>query len=783
MTQPTQNQMSENEIKEIVKNVLNLLQQPPVSTPITPPKISPAAPQPAEMITSTHQRISEFLPLSDINVPKPWAPETYKIRLLDRDYAFVGLKQLLGYADISKSGDRVAGLAAPNDATREAARTVLSDITLQHIYDNPLMDNNGNVDSVMRVNYAIDHTVFKEICQLTVGDLKDTLLRSNAQQIRRIGQGLTGVMAAAVTKLLDVHEMIFLAKKLKVGAGAKARTMLGLPGTLSSRLQPNHPTDNLNGVTMLTYIGLSMGTGDAMIGLNPANDTVESISGILHHLDRLRRETGAPTQICVLSHIKTQLQCLEGGAPVEIMFQSLAGTDATLIEEFDVTIDLLDQAYLTMKAKGPIKDAENFMYFETGQGSEVSYDKHNGIDMTTTEALCYGLARRYKPFMVNNVTGFIGPETHLDNFEMIYANLQDHFMGKLLGLPMGMAPCFTLHSQVTTEGQQMATALLASAGCNYYMDVYLNTDRMLAYFDTSGHDDQTLREIYGLRPAPEYLRWAISRGIFTEDEHGQVSRGPNWGNPRIFCQSDSELQRLSESIPASYGLDNAGPRQANKVSRLVKANQAIAREAIYADLREKELGGITLRVLPTGAADKQTHLGNPDLGSHLSDAILKQLSPENKDVQIVISDGLSAEAIHHNIPELLPVLMDGLAARQLNAGQPILAPLGRVKLAESVASALHSKVTLLLIGERPGGDALASRSMSAYIVYRLADPATQKAAINFSGNSDIQFETTVISNIYAGGLPALEAGGVIIEKILEMLKFKAAGNRLEQLRQ
>ncbi len=764
------NSMSEKEIQDIVKSVLSALQQPDtVATNHTA--------QPPSIV------VDGLCPFNDITVPSPRAPETYTIRLLDRDYSFTGLKQLLGYADISKAGDRVAHLAAPNEATREAARSALSDITLQHIYDHPLTDNHGKVDSVMRVNYEIDHAVFAEISHLTVGMLKDTLMAANAQMVRRIGRGLTGVMVAALTKLLDVHEMIFLARKLKVGANAKARTMLGLPGTLSSRLQPNHPTDNINGVTMLVYTGLSMGTGDAMLGLNPANDTVDSITALLVHLDRLRRETGAPTQICVLSHIKTQLQCLEAGAPVEIMFQSLAGTDATLTEEFDVTIDLLDRAYAVMKEKGPIQDAENFMYFETGQGSEVSYDKHNGIDMATTEALCYGLARRYKPFMVNNVTGFIGPETHLDNFEMIYSNLQDHLMGKLMGLPMGMAPCFTLHSQVTTEGQQMATELLTAAGCNFYMDVYLNTDRMLAYFDTSGHDDQTLREIHGLKPAPEYLRWAISRGIFIQDENGEVSRGPNWGNPRIFCQSDSEFQRLTESLPASYGYDNAGPRPTNKVARIVKANQAIAREAIYADLREKDLGGITLRVLPTAAPDKHTHLGNPELGSRLSDEVLKKLSAENKDVQIVISDGLSAEAIHHNIPELLPVLTDGLAARQLSTGQPILAPLGRVKLAESIAEALHAKVIILLIGERPGGDALASRSMSAYLAYRINDESTRQAAITFSGNSDIAFENTVISNIYAGGLPALEAGGVIIEKVLEILKFKAAGNRLEKLRQ
>ena len=713
---------------------------------------------------------------------RPDAP--YRIVLLDRTFAFANLKHVLGAADISKAGDRKAGLAANNEIEREAARTVLSSLTLQHFFDNPLTNIYGKIDSVMTVNYDINHAVFVTISSLTLGALKDELLKSNGIRIREVGSALTGVMVAALTKLLDVHELIFIAKKLKNGASAKARTVVGLPGTLSSRLQPNHPTDNLSGITMLLYTGLSMGSGDAILGLNPAIDNVANISATLQHLDKIRKETGAPTQICVLSHIKTQLECLKSGAPVEIMFQSLAGTERTLTDEFDVTVELLDHAYNTMQTSGPLKNiAENFMYFETGQGSELTYNKHDGMDMTTTEALCYGLARRYSPFMVNNVTGFIGPETHLDNFEMMFSNLQDHFMGKLMGLAMGMAPCYTLHSQVTLEGQQMATELLTAAGANFFMDVYLGADRMLAYFDTSGHDDQTLRETYNLRPAPEYLAWAISRGIFAEDAEGNITRGENWGKPEIFCSSKSEFQRLQESAPAIYGFDNAGTRPSNKVSRLIKANQAIGREAIYADLRPAELGNIQLRELHTNAHTKAEHLNDAELGATLEHNILANLKPENMDVQIVISDGLSAEAIHHNIPDLLPVLLDGLNSRKLKIGQPILAPYGRVKLAESISEALQAQLVVTLIGERPGGDALASRSMSAYFAYRLNDKATQKSAATFSGNTHIKYEYSVLSNIYSGGLPSIEAGSVIAEKVLEILQFKAAGNRLESMLQ
>ena len=722
--------------------------------------------------------------LSKIKLPKVQASCTYQVTLHGRNFTFRDLKHVLGAADISKAGDRNAKLAADDEVMREATRAILSDLTLQHLFDNPLTNNKNEIDSVMRVNYDIDHKVFAEISHLTLGELKDHLLQITGARMAVIGATLTGVMVAALTKLLDTHELIFLAKKLKGITVTKARTTIGSQGTLSSRLQPNHPTDDLNGMSFLVYTGLSMGSGDAIIGLNPAIDTVANIGACLRHLDKLRRETGAPTQICVLSHIKTQLACLDEGAPVEVIFQSLAGTESTLTDEFDVTVDLLDSAYNTMQTRGALKDtADNFMYFETGQGSEYSYNKHDGMDMTTTEALCYGLARRYSPLMVNNVTGFIGPETHYDNHEMIFSNLQDHFMGKLMGLPMGMAPCYTLHSQVTIEGQQMATQLLTAAGANFFMDVYLGTDRMLAYFDTSGNDDQTLRETQGLKPAPEYLAWALQRGIFAEDAEGNITRGANWGKPEIFCESEATLQRLKEAVPAYYGGKNAGPRPANNVSRSLKANQAIGREAIYADLRLKEIGDIEFRTLHTAAKNKLAHLSNPELGSKLSSQQklgVKKLGAENNDVQIVVSDGLSAEAVHHNIPDLLPVLLDGLNSRALKIGQPILAPLGRVKLAESINDVLQNKLTILLIGERPGGDALASRSLSAYFAYML-DEKTQKTAAQFSGNASIQYEYSVISNIYAGGLLPIEAGSVIAEKAFDILQHKAAGNRLESM--
>jgi ethanolamine ammonia-lyase large subunit len=726
--------------------------------------------------------MKRLTPLSEIAVPPPRPDETYATRIVDRTISFTGLKALLGAADVAKAGDRLAGLAACDEVEREAARAILSELTLQHLYDHPLVDDRGRVDSVMRVNYDIDLEAFANIADMSLGELKDHLLRSDGDEVARIGAALTGVMAAALAKLVDVHELILVARKVR--PTGTARTTVGLPGTLSSRLQPNHPTDDLDGVTLLVYAGLSFGAGDCLIGLNPAIDTADNISGLLHHLDRLRQQTGAPTQICVLSHVKTQLACLERGAPVELMFQSVAGTERTLTEEFDVTVELLDHAYRAMAERGPLRDVgRQWMYFETGQGSELTYNKHNRVDMTTCEALCYGLARRWDPFIVNNVTGFIGPETHRDNFEVIIANLQDHFMGKLLGLPMGMDPCYTLHSEITIEGQQMATQLLAAAGANYLVNVHLSIDRMLAYFDTSEHDQETLREIHGLTPAPQYLEWAIEQGVFARDDDGGVVRGPSWGNPRAFCSSDAEFNQLLEKLPAAYGFDVAGSRPANPISRAMRANLAVAREAIHAELDQALLGNIAFRRLASEAHSRDDHLADPDIGARLAPAALGRLGLEDADVQIVVSDGLNADAVHHNVPELLPVLLDGLASRSLKVGQPILLPYGRVKVAEAVGDALEPQLVINLIGERPGGDARASRSMSAYLAYRLPDEKVRQQAAAFSGHPDIRYEYTVVSNIYDGGLPPVEAGSAIAEHAISILEHRAAGNRLASLAQ
>ena len=721
-----------------------------------------------------------FTAVHDIEVPEPPPAEVYSYRVLDKEFSFVGLKKLLGAADISKAGDRNTDLAPKNDMVRETARTILSSLTLQHIFDRPLTDEDGRVDTVMRAGYDIDPSVFESISAMTLGGLKNHLLRSSGTEIKRIGRGLTPVMVSALVKLMDVHELIFIPRK--VTTPTRARTLIGVPGSLSFRIQPNHPQDSLDAISLMVYTDLAFGMGDCLIGINPAEGSIDTVTSLITHLDKLRRETGAPTQICVLGHVKAQLAALERGAPVEILFQSFAGTERTLTEEFDVTVSYMDQAYKTMAEIGPLKDvAQQFMYIETGQGSEMTYRKHNGMDMTTCEALCYGLCRRYDPFMVNSATGFIGPETHLNDFELMVSNLQDNFMGKLLGLPMGVSPSYTLHADSHLEGQQMAAQVTAAAGANFFMDVYLGTDRMLAHFVNSGHDDQTLREVHGRIPAPEFLEWAKEKGIFIQSPDGCVHRGPQWGNVRLFCPSDAEFQRLKESLPSAPGFESAGPRPINEIQRHLLLNQSVGREAVHSRLREEELGDIDFRLVSTTAQSRKDHLMRPDLGALLSEQSRQTLTPENKDVQVIITDGLSAEAIHHNIHNMLAVLEDGLRSRNHTIGQHILVHYGRVKLAEAIGDAVACKLAIVLIGERPGGNALASRSMSAYLAYRLNDATVLQKAVEYSGSQGIRYEYTLISNIYAGGLPALEAGSVVAEKAIQILIHKAAGNRLEEI--
>jgi ethanolamine ammonia-lyase large subunit len=443
-----------------------------------------------------------------------------RARLHQETFTFGTVREVLAKASESKSGDHYLGIAAGSNLERIAARYVLSELPLEVLRANPTIPYEE--DEVTRViEDGLDDEVFAEIRGWTVGELRDRLLGHDltGEAALRLGRALNGETIAAVTKLMSNMDLVYGAQRFQVVT--RARTLVGMEGTLSFRLQPNHPTDALPGIMASIMEGLSYGSGDAIIGINPADDTVANTAAIMHAVHDFVERWSIPTQTCVLAHVTTQMEAVERGAPVDVLFQSIAGTEDTN-DSFGVTRALLDDAQALIRERGTA-DGPNLLYFETGQGSEMAVDCDHDVDEQTLEARTYGFARAFRPFMVNNVSGFIGPETLYDGKQIIRACLEDHYMGKLTGLPMGMAPCYTNHTGADQSDQETATMLLAVAGANYYMGIPMGDDAMLSYQDTSCHDDATLRELLGRRPAPEFERWLERLGILRDGrlaEHG-----------------------------------------------------------------------------------------------------------------------------------------------------------------------------------------------------------------------------------------------------------------------
>jgi len=353
---------------------------------------------------------------------------------------------------------------------------------------------------------------------LSVGQFREWLLETNTtgELIRSVSPGFTPEIAAAVCKLMSNMDLMTVGKKCSVVV--RANSTLGLPGRMSSRLQPNHPTDSIPGILYTTREGLAYGCGDAVIGVNPATDSVESTGEILHVLDDLMKRNSIPTQHCVLSHVTVQMKALESGCPMDLMFQSLSGSEAGN-RAFGISIALMDEAWEMMKSRGTTK-GPNVMYFETGQGSALSSNAHHGADQVTLEARCYGFARRYDPFLVNTVVGFIGPEYLENGPQITRAGLEDHFMGKLLGLPMGCDACFTYHSRMGHNELENLKVLLGAAGCSFLMSLPVGDDIMLNYQSTSFHDIPSVRGLLDKRPTPEFDAWLNRVGIMDGDLPG-----------------------------------------------------------------------------------------------------------------------------------------------------------------------------------------------------------------------------------------------------------------------
>lgn len=437
-----------------------------------------------------------------------------KTKIFGTIYQFKDVKDVLAKANEEKSGDRLLGIGASTVSERVAAKAVLSELSLEDIRKNPAIPYEE--DEVTRViDELVNESIYNEIKNWTVGYLREYILdhRTTGEQIMRISKGLTSEMIAGAAKLMSNMDLVYGGSKIRITG--KCNYEIGKKGTLSFRLQPNHPSDDIGGILASIMEGLSYGCGDAVIGINPVEDTVENTKKILDAIYKFMKKWEIPTQTCVLSHITTQMQAVREGAPSCMLFQSVAGTEDANTA-FGISKELLDEAFELIKHRG-MAPGPNLMYFETGQGSEMSLNTDHGVDEMTLEARTYGFAKRYMPFMVNNVSGFIGPETLYDGKQILRASLEDHFMGKLTGLPMGMAPCYTNHTNIDQNDQETATMLLTVAGANYYMGVPVGDDVMLSYQDTSYHDDATLRELLNLKPAEDFFNWLVEMEILGED--------------------------------------------------------------------------------------------------------------------------------------------------------------------------------------------------------------------------------------------------------------------------
>jgi len=483
---------------------------------------------------------------------------------MNERFHFRDLRELFAKANEEKSGDQLAGLAARSEQERVAAKHALADLPLAEILANPLISpDEDNVSRLILDTH--DQENFSNIKSMTVGELREFILSDETSEaaLHRLHRAITPEMAAAVAKLMSNKDLVLAANKIRVVT--RCRNTMGERGVLGIRLQPNHPADDAAGILLSAFDGLLYGCGDAVIGVNPATDSVGTVRAILHALDRLIEVYKIPTQACCLAHISTQLKAMEQGAPLDLLFQSVAGTEKAN-DSFGVTLSMLREGRARVlehhRNRGiGIRDREigtsenrdiekssgkshvgstaknhdvkancqlpaaHCMYFETGQGSALSAEAHHGVDQLTLEARAYGVARVFEPFLVNSVVGFIGPEYLYDERQIIRAGLEDHFMGKLLGLPMGCDVCYTNHAAADQNSADNLLLLLAAAGCNYFMGVPCADDVMLNYQSTSFHDALAVRRLFNLRPAPEFLAWLHDKGLYKEGEPAVIDPG------------------------------------------------------------------------------------------------------------------------------------------------------------------------------------------------------------------------------------------------------------------
>ena len=710
----------------------------------------------------------------------------YNIGSRGAHYSWPDLKTLMARATPHRSGDVLAGVAASSAQERVAAQLCLSEVPLACFLEEHLLA--PEADEVTRLILEThDQAAFAPVANLSVGELRDWLLRyeTDAPVLARLARGLTPEMVAALSKICGNQDLMLIASKCEVVTAF--RDTIGQRGRLSTRIQPNHPTDDARGVAASTLDGLLMGGGDAVIGINPASDSVAAIETLIHLLAEIIEGFEIPTQSCVLAHVTTQIAAMERGVPVDLVFQSVAGTQAANAS-FGINLNILQEAFEGARSLNRGTVGRNAMYFETGQGSCLSAGAHFGIDQQTLEARAYAVARQFEPLLVNTVVGFIGPEYLYDGKQITRAGLEDHFCGKLLGVPMGCDICYTNHAQADQNDMDNLLVLLGAANCNFIMGVPGADDIMLGYQSTSFHDAQFLRQLLNKRPAPEFEAWLQKRGVVDSENHLQkVERvmaklsanapqsarallpvAPD-GNDEIAATKTEEIAALARDwkthTSARILLPRAGASVATSERLNFAACHADARDAVnwpfdretLASQLEK-LGFVTLQ-LESDVPDRAAFLQRPDWGRRLSPrsrAHLDELALESDgfDLAVIVSDGLSALAVERHAAQLLALMQPRLTSRGWSVAPVALVSNGRVALQDEIGEVLGAKLALILIGERPGLGV--PDSLSAYLV---CGPKI--------GNTDER--RNCISNIRPAGL-ALQTAADKIEYLLEEMR-------------
>lgn len=669
------------------------------------------------------------------------------LSLFKHHFQFDNLKLLMAKASPIRSGDQLAGIAAISLSENVAAQSVLSMLPLETFIQEWLIP--PEQDEVTRlIIKQHDTNKFLPIAKMTIGELRDFLL-SNAcdeKQLNELQYALTPEMVAAVSKIMRNQDLISVAKKCRIVTAF--RNTIGLPGRFATRLQPNDPTDNIDGIKSGIVDGLLYGCGDAVIGVNPATDNLNKIKNMLVALDNIRQQLNAPIQSCVLTHISNSILLAKEGVPIDLFFQSIGGSEA-VNKSFGISLDMLREAYelgLSLK-RGTISN--NFMYFETGQGSALSANGHHGVDQQTIETRSYAVAREYSPLLVNTVVGFIGPEYLYDGKQITRAALEDHFCGKLLGLPMGVDVCYTNHAHADQNDMDNLLLLLAEAGCHFVMAVPGADDVMLNYQSTSFHDSRYIRNVTGLRPSPEFETWLENLNITNKNQLCQFYQPTPFNrllpSATIKTLTDTEIDpsssleqalqickhqqsdreyNLSQFSIARVGMGHTGGQL--KTNDWLKFNyaHAQAKDAVYGELNIAMLvqyckqNQLRYQGLSSQANDPEQFLLRPDLGQLLSSHSQHLLSNHmfsQQDILIVISGGLSPNAINKNAIPFLETFLKLAQESDWSIASLMLVPRSRVALGDHINAYVNAKMVVMLIGERPG--MTSPHSMGIYFTY------------------------------------------------------------------